>query len=193
MFSVNAAYDCLTKHSANPQSEVYNLLWKAKAFPNVLMTAWRVMRGRMPSRLCLSRRGVLMNSMLCPLCQLEEESSQHIFLHCKYAQWVWSECFKWIGTSTVQHNDLMHFLNFYLFQATKKQNLVWKGVWVNVIRCIWDQRNLIVFQQGVVDADEIFQKVQLKSWLWLKHRTHSFNYSFANWVLNPVICLRSVK
>jgi len=148
----------------------------------------------MPTRQCLSRRGVLMNSMLCPLCQIEEESNQHIFLHCKYAQQVWSECFKWVGTSTVQHNDLkMHFLNFYLFQATNKQNLVWKGVWVNVIRGIWDQRNVIVFRQGVVVVDEIFQKVQLKSWLWLKHKTHSFNYSFADWVLNPFICLRSVK
>jgi len=63
MFSVNSAYECLAKYSRGPQSEEYNLLWKAKAFSNVVMTAWRVMRGRMPTRVCLSRRGVLMNSM----------------------------------------------------------------------------------------------------------------------------------
>ena len=80
-----------------------------------------------------------------------------------------------------------------LNQASSKQNLVRKGVWVNIIRGIWDQRNLIVFKQGVVDAEEILQRAQLKSWLWMKHKVHSFNYSFVDWILNPLICINSYK
>ena len=135
-----------------------------------------------------------MNSTLCAMYQLKEESCQHLFLECKHAQWVWSMCFKWICVSFVQLNDLnMHFLSFHLSQASNKQNLVWKGVWATVIKCIWDQRNLIVFKQGVEDAEEVFQKAELKSWLLMKHKVQSFHYSFVDWVTNPMICIGSYK
>ena len=42
-----------------------------------------------------------------------------------------------------------------------------------------------------VSVEEYVQKVQLKSWQWLKHRGSSFNYSFTDWMLNPLICIRS--
>jgi len=71
---VNSAYECLAKRSRGPQSEFFKLFWKAKAFPNVLTTAWRVLLGRVPTRVCLNRRGVMMNSTLCAMCQSKEES-----------------------------------------------------------------------------------------------------------------------
>ena len=144
--------------------EVFKLLWKAKAFPNVVTTAWRVLLGRIPTRMNLSRRGVTVNTTLCAMCQSKEESCQHLFLECKYAQRVWSLCLKWIGISFVQQNVLnLHLTSFCLSQTSNKQNLVWKGVWATIIRCIW-----------VLNV-------------------HSFNYSYVDWVLNPMLCIRGYK
>jgi len=57
----------------------------------------------------------------------------------------------------VQHNDLkIHFVSFHCTQASGMQNLIWKGIWATAVRCIWDQRNSILFNQGVVDAEEMF-------------------------------------
>ena len=191
-FSVSSAYECLSKHGRGNHDEVFKLLWKVKVFPNVLVTAWRVFMGRLPTRVSLSRRGMMLNSTVCPLCLLHEETCQHLFMECKYAQQVWSQCLPWVGILFVQHHDLkLHFQSFHLFQVSNKQNKIWKGVWVNVIRSIWDQRNLITFQQGVVNAEEVFQRAQLKSWLWMKHKARSFSYSFIDWVLNPNICIKS--
>ena len=36
----------------------------------------------------------------------------------------------------------------------------------------------------------VFQQAQLKSWLWMKHKVHRFNYSFVDWVLNPMYCIK---
>ncbi|XP_068466007.1 uncharacterized protein [Phaseolus vulgaris] len=192
LFSVSFAYDCLAKYDRGNQGEVYKLLWRATAFPNVLVTAWRVLMGRLPTRVSLSRRGVVVNLMMCPLCQLQVETYHHLFIECKYAQKVWSLCFQWVDISFVQQHDLkLHFQSFHLFHVSNKQNRIWKGIWANVIRCLWDQRNMIAFQQGVVDAEEVFQRVQLKSWLWMKHKARSFSYAFVDWVLNPNICIRS--
>jgi len=94
----------------------------------------------------------------------------------------------------VHHNELKdNFVSFHLAQASSKQNLVLKGVWAAIVRCIWDQRNSILFKQEVVDAEEILQMAKLKSWLWMKHRAAFHTYSFADWLLNSFICIKSIK
>jgi len=191
LFSVNSVYACLAKHHSSCQHEVFMHIWKIKVFPNVITTTWRVLLGRIPTRESLRRRAVSINVTLCALCQTKEESCQHIFIECGVAKKVWSLCFRWIGIMFVQHNDILtHFENFVIPYLGSRQNLLWKCVRAT---CIWDQRNEIVFKQEVVDVEEIFQMVQLKSWLWLKHRAHAFSYSFADWVMNPLICIRSYK
>ena len=41
-----------------------------------------------------------------------------------------------------------------------------------------------------MDEEEVLQQAQIKSWLWLKHKGNKFTYSFSDWVLNPMICIR---
>ena len=51
----------------------------------------------------------------------------------------------------------------------------------------------MVFNEGVVDVEEVLHKAQLKSWLWLKHKGHNFSYSFSHWMLNLWSCINSYK
>jgi len=44
------AYTCLAKHLRGTQHVNFDLLWKASAFPNVLLTAWKVLIDRIPTR-----------------------------------------------------------------------------------------------------------------------------------------------
>ena len=91
--------------------------------PKVLTIAWRILIDRIPSRVNLLRRGVPVTSTLCALCNLSEESSQHLFLACEFAQQVWSRCYRWIGILGPQNKDLMnHLMNFHLAHLSNKQN-----------------------------------------------------------------------
>jgi len=57
----------------------------------------------------------------------------------------------------VLNKDLKnHFENFHLFHMSAKQNLVWKGAWVAVVRGIWEQRNSIIFKQWKLNTEEVF-------------------------------------
>ncbi|XP_068487096.1 uncharacterized protein [Phaseolus vulgaris] len=115
-FSVKSAYASI--RGDGTRIAIFDLLWKAKAFPSVLITAWR-----------------------------------------------------WIDILSVQHNALQnHFESFTLTQVSNKQEMVWKAIWAAIVRSVWEHRNLVVFKQGVVDAEEMFQQAQLKSWLWMKYR-----------------------
>ena len=107
---------------------------------------------------------------------------------------VWELCYRWIGILSAQHNVLNnHFESFYLIQLSNKQNMVWKGIWAALVRCIWEHRNAVVFKQRVVDVEEVLQQAQLKSWLWMKNKANRFNYSFTDWILNPILCIKSYK
>ncbi len=125
-------------------------------------------------------------------CRVADESAQHIFMTCLVAQRIWGLCLRWMGIVSVQHKDLLiHFESFHLIHLNNKQNQVWKGLWVAIIRSIWDQRNLIVFKQGIPDAEEVFHSAQLATWLYLKLGAGSFTFSYSDWILNPSICLQS--
>ena len=192
LFSVKSAYECLYNRTRGSPNRVFKLLWQVKAFPNVLTTAWRALLDRLPTKTCLLRRGVVVTSLLCVMCCSENESAQHLFVECIVAQRIWDRCLRWVGILSAQHRDIQsHFEQFTLCCINYKQNLLWKGVWVAVVSCIWEQRNLIVFQQGVADEEEIFPLAQIKVLLWMKHRMRSFNYSLAEWHLNPIMCLKS--
>jgi len=135
-----------------------------------------------------------MNSTECGLCMLKEETYQHLFIECKIGQLVWNRCLNWLGIKFVQHKvPKIHFVSFHSTRASCEQNLAWKGIWAAIVRCIWDQRNVVLFNQKVEDADEIFQMAKLKVWAWLKHRSNSFEFSYSDWILNSSICLSSLK
>ena len=64
---------------------------------------------------------------------------------------------------TVRHEDITsHFQSFYLMGHSNRVNSVWKGLWVHIVSEIWSHRNKVVFNGGVMDAEEIFSLAQLK-------------------------------
>jgi len=94
---------------------------------------------------------------MCPLCNQEEETINHLFVECKVAYKVWLMVSKWVGVQVVYSNDMkQHLLQFVMPQFNAKRNCVWKEVWVAVVWSIWNQRNGVVFKEGKVDAEEIF-------------------------------------
>jgi len=81
VFSVNSVHSILAHHQTNGTVDsAFGILWQSKAMPKVLITVWRVLLDRLPTNDNLIRRGITMNSPLCALCSLSDESSQHLFL-----------------------------------------------------------------------------------------------------------------
>ncbi|XP_071700330.1 uncharacterized protein [Rutidosis leptorrhynchoides] len=62
---------------------------------------WRLIRGRLPVRVELDKRGIDLNSVRCPLCDDDVETLDHAFIFCKYAMDVWERVYKWWGFNGV--------------------------------------------------------------------------------------------
>jgi len=62
------------------------------------------------TRTNLMRRGVTVTSNLCPLCKKVEETVQHILTSCEVGHKVWDKYNRWLGVSSVRHNNIVdHF------------------------------------------------------------------------------------
>jgi len=106
VFSVKSAYSILVDQRNGSDNDVFKLHWKAKALPKVLITAWRILLDKIPTSKNLISRGVDTNSPLCALCNLSEESTQHLFMDCDVAYRVWMLCFRWIGIGSSKQGHM---------------------------------------------------------------------------------------
>jgi len=84
-----------------------------------------------------------------------------------------------------------HYENFYVIGLSKKANLIWKG-WETIVSEVWKLRNMIVFQNGVVNDVEILVMAQL-AWLWAKYRNKGLSSSYSDWYLFSMACLKIIK
>lgn len=46
---------------------------------------WQALHSRIPTCVLLSRRGVILSSLMCSLCGEEEETAEHLFISCSIA------------------------------------------------------------------------------------------------------------
>ncbi len=162
-FSVNSAYVQVRRGRGGEFSPEHSKLWRCKALPSALFTAWRVVENRIASRVNLVRRGVAVENSLCCLCGEEEESSCHLFFVCRFAWRIWCLCFEWLGVSFVFHKDpKSNFAQFRMSQASVSVNDVWGLIWVGIVSEIWNIRNSVIFKSGVADVSEVFASVQVK-------------------------------
>ena len=56
-------------------------IWKSKAPTKVWFLAWAATKGRIPMKVVLKRRNFKLASG-CSMCFVEEESVDHLFVHC---------------------------------------------------------------------------------------------------------------
>ncbi|XP_058732761.1 uncharacterized protein LOC131604333 [Vicia villosa] len=92
-FSVKSAYhlclqgkfDKLPGPSRCPDQKIWKLMWNAPVQPRIHNFLWRVIKDILPTRDNLRKKGIQLED-LCPFCHNEQESAQHLFIHCDFAK-----------------------------------------------------------------------------------------------------------
>ncbi|KAL0374642.1 UNVERIFIED_CONTAM: putative mitochondrial protein [Sesamum radiatum] len=102
LFSVRSAYHLalsLANH-AGPSQDSWNRglwrsVWQANIPNKTKVFLWRAIRNILPSAGNLQKRRML-ESSVCPMCEVETETPIHSFLHCTFARQVWAlSCLRW--------------------------------------------------------------------------------------------------
>jgi hypothetical protein len=128
----------------------------------------------------LKARGIIDKSIgiPCVFCLYYDESCDHLFISCPFANSVWTDFYHWLGVDSVRAVRCVdNFVNHRcLFK--EKQWRRWKHLfWFSVLWSLWSARNNSIFNGMATNSSVVLLK------------TMSL---FSDWLLNPISCLNFV-
>jgi hypothetical protein len=171
---------------------VFKSIWKCSAPSKVAGFVWLVLLDRVPTRVNLRRRQVVLGegNYCCPLCGEDEETTVHLFVYCKCVVQVWRQIFDWLALVFMLPHSIMSILSLPIAAGFKslRQGLVL--IWNAVFWCVWRLRNKIIFDNGVFDLNGLVDDIKVVSWKWWTSKSQVPKCLLYEWIREPVLCLK---
>ncbi|XP_026448218.1 uncharacterized protein LOC113348594 [Papaver somniferum] len=142
LFSVKSAREMVRMRY--PVLEEANLLWKSVVHPSLAAQNWKFVRGAYATLDKVKSRFKIALPSRCSVCQIEEESLEHVIWSCSAANWAW----QWLA-------GIFHIIPHYNLLAANKEvkgrSRIVKDLWlvsILVLRSeLWYQRNKMVYEK----------------------------------------------
>ncbi|GJW36965.1 retrovirus-related pol polyprotein from transposon TNT 1-94 [Tanacetum coccineum] len=114
----------------------------------------------LPTRVNLSRRGVLLDSHLCPLCNAAMEDVQHVFFRCDVARVVLRKICRWWDLDWQEICSFSDWDAWFLsFRLSSRLKSILEGVFYVAWWRIWRLRNQLVFDASPPNRSTIFDDI----------------------------------
>lgn len=202
VYSVSSSYKVLEEVGvveeglSVEEGEFFTKLWKSPAPSKVLAFSWMSLLDRIPTRSNLALRRVLATgeSRVCVLCGVEEESTNHLLLHCEVALKIWRKVMDWLEINfIIPHNLFTHFACWCASSNFRRFFKAFCLIWNAVIWSIWKERNARIFKNQFKSLDDVFEDIKALSWYWSLSRLRISPCLFYEWTWNPRECLRRIR
>jgi hypothetical protein len=82
----------------------------------------------------------------CYLCKRDEESVDHLLLHCDVVSTLWNLVFSRFGMSWVMSRRVIDLFVCWYKAGRPRSAAVWKMVPICIFWCVWKERNLRCFE-----------------------------------------------
>ncbi|XP_026383736.1 uncharacterized protein LOC113279249 [Papaver somniferum] len=159
-------------------------IWNPKIPLKVSFLAWTLFHDGAPSLEFLQRVGKV-NSSTCLLCNTEQETQSHLFLHCSETRKVWhyfldSFGVKWVFSENVKSN-------LWEWKAKKNRSMI-KKIWsilpFAIWWTIWRERNYRVFNNKRRYLGQLIVTVKYTQFNWSLHTKIFEGYSLSTLICN---------
>ena len=147
--------------------------------------AWKVKNDYLPTQFNMSRRGMDIESILCPLCNDMAESSSHLFFSCMFTRAIMRKIHRWWELDSrdfTPYEDWLDWMGTIRFSIIKKRLL--EGIYYIGWWFIWMWRNKGIFGQESSLNSNIFDEIVSRSFIWVNSRCKS-KFSWIDWLKNP--------
>ncbi|XP_071687297.1 uncharacterized protein [Rutidosis leptorrhynchoides] len=159
----------LTIDKKRLQSAVANATLRNKSIPQkVGVFVWRALQKRIPVRVELDKRGIDLDSILCPLCKSDIESVDHILVQCSLVKELWNQFFKWwnVDSSLAISLQLVFDDSSHLTASTNIGKVIWQGA------NSWNTASILA-------------NVHATSFGWISKRLKKSKLIWSQWLINP--------
>ena len=152
-FSVKSLYKAVEL-----ESSIYfpmKIIWNSWVQPKVCFFAWEASWGKALTLDQIQKRGWALPNR-CYLCHSNEESIDHLLLHCVKTRALWEVFFSlfgvlWVFPSSVKET----LLSWNGFFVGKKRKKVWRVGPLCIFWTVWKARNKIAFEDDMLSIQRL--------------------------------------
>ncbi|XP_035840156.1 uncharacterized protein LOC110887936 [Helianthus annuus] len=160
----------------------YVVDWNNWVPKKVGLVAWRAEKERLPTRTALHRRGISIQNLECLMCREYDESCDHLFVSCGFAQVVWQVVCQWCKTQQLIAFRLQDILDAYKrFGGSTEKKKAFHAVCLVSLWSIWNLRNELMFTGKSKTISAVVEEIKLKSFGWVKHRSKEATMTWEKW------------
>jgi len=121
------------------------MVWHKYAIPKHATTTWRALRGRLPTKSFMNKRGAVL-PLGCSLCEGGEEDIEHLFWGCEYIKTVWAEILHLLKLNhTVAYTLEAEAIRISHIGGSRLDMVVRRWVFQAMIHECWLERNRRIF------------------------------------------------
>ncbi|PWA87350.1 reverse transcriptase domain, Reverse transcriptase zinc-binding domain protein [Artemisia annua] len=132
---------------------------------------WRARRDCLPTRVNLIRRGVTLESSICPLCLSCEEDVHHVLFQCDLARAVLRRVCRWWNLDWQLWSSFSDwYLWFSSIRISFKVKSLLEGVFCVAWWSIWVLRNRTIFDDNPPTRSVLFDDIVSFSFNWCHNR-----------------------
>ncbi|XP_048494765.1 uncharacterized protein LOC125494915 [Beta vulgaris subsp. vulgaris] len=189
-FSVKSCYLALIKWPDPLLQPVINKLWVGLLPFRIEIFFWLALLDRINTLKNLVAHNIISPAEAsCPFCNLVIEDSVHLFIHCYFAQSIWSSWLKVWNLSWVWPSNLERAFAQWSFP---RKSRFFKKVWIAsfqvIVWSLWKERNDRIFNHILSSSQAVQNMVILRLCWWIKGWKEPFPYSPEEVMRNP-LCL----
>ena len=183
-FKVHLAWRIIREK--NPKVYWHRLIWYTKYVPKHSLIAWMVILNKLPTKEKLVNWGLHLQDDLCPLCQLSQESRNHLFFCCPFTKEVWSRVLALNGIHrTPQDWDTELRWCVSNFKGNSFLALLCRLCWSSTLYFIWHERNRRVHGESPQNPSQVLLQIARV----IQNRSYTVGY-IANDHINIALCHR---
>ena len=132
-----------------------NIIWSPYVPSKVSFFAWEASWEKVLTQDQLKRRGWILANRCC-LCCVEEETINHILVHCSKTKILWDLMFSLFGVNWVLPFSVRDtLLSWYVSFKDKNHRKVWRAAPLCLFWTIWKERNRIVFDNEALSTQRL--------------------------------------
>ncbi|GLU04440.1 hypothetical protein SLE2022_215870 [Rubroshorea leprosula] len=194
-YGVKLAYDFLASTERVLEDQMCKLIGCRLVPSKVAFLGWRLCLDRLPTKENLQKRGILLQEgVLCDFYNGKVEEVNHLFCLCYNAWLAWTQVLSWWGLESVLPNTVGGMAEFFIGSLGR---IVGKemgsciflvGAWY-----LWYRWNVQVFRKDEGLPENLLERMQVKTFIWIKSKVNGCVFSFYDWQSCPMECAMSVK
>ncbi|GJR59888.1 putative gag-pol polyprotein [Tanacetum coccineum] len=161
-FSVALAWDCIRTRANNV--DWFPVVWFSHCVPRHSIHLWLVIRKKLKTQDRLKQWDVGpcvdLNLLRCPLCNLVQDSHDHIFFECSYSLQVWLKIRILCGMDSIdaRMDDILAFL-IPISKGRSVVSIIARVVVAATAYFLWKERNSRLFSKKILSIDNLVESI----------------------------------